>query len=200
MGGTYNPVHYGHLRAAMELREFFALQQVKMLPCHQPAHRDVPDVSSAQREHMLRLSVAGNSGLSVDNREIHREGTSYTVYSLAEIRQDVEPDTALYFVMGSDAFEQITHWFEWQDLFTYANIVVVHRPGTDIDWQCDFLRQRLTSFDGEHQAFGALYDLPIPALDISSTAIREYVNQNKSIQYLVPAPVENYIHQHKLYL
>lgn len=200
MGGTYNPIHYGHLRAAMALSDFFALQQVRMLPCHQPAHRHVPKETSAQREHMLRLAVADNPMLTVDSREMYRQGNSYTVLSLQEIRQELGADIPLYFMMGTDAFEHIRQWFEWQDLFLFANIVVVHRPGTDIDWQCEFLQQRLQAFDGEHQRFGALYDLPIPALDISSTAIREYVNQDKSIQYLVPEPVEHYIHQHKLYL
>lgn len=199
MGGTFNPVHHGHLRAAIEFQQAFNLASVAMLPCYQPVHRAQPTETALQRRRMLELAITACDELHVDAREMDRAGPSYTVDTLTEIRQQVGNDVAIYFAMGTDAFVAITQWHQWQNLFELANIVVMHRPGSVISVQDEFLTRRFSDFGGEHRACGQLYELVIPAMDISSTQIRQAVKESKQIQYLVPPAVANYIYQQNLY-
>ena len=201
MGGMFNPIHNGHLRAAVELSEALALSSVAMMPCHQPAHKVQPQQSSEQRQAMLNLALKQYPQLVLDKREMLRgdKTPSYTVDSLQQIRSDAGENVAIYFAMGSDAFSAIESWYQWQELFTFANIVVLHRPGSVIDCSKPFLANRLTAVNQRGKVAGNLYELEVPALDISSTRIRALIAQQKNISGLLPEAVENYIYQHKLY-
>lgn len=126
-GGTFNPIHYGHLRTAIEVREIFGLDELRLLPCAQPAHRATPEVSSEQRLQMLQLAISEAPELQIDTRELERAGISYMVDTLAAIRAEVRQVPIMLFI-GMDAFNGLTSWHRWQELFDYAHIVVMTRP------------------------------------------------------------------------
>lgn len=199
MGGTFNPVHHGHLRVAVEFAEYFNLTAVNLLPCYQPVHRGMPTVNAQQRLAMLQLAVTNADVLHIDSREIRRLGPSFSVDSLREIRQEYGADRPIYFAMGSDAFNAIESWQNWQEIFELCNIVVMHRPDAALLIDNDFIRQRLTKFTGQHVPAGHVYELLVSELSISSTYIRQQLQAAKSVQYLLPSSVENYIHTHQLY-
>lgn len=199
MGGMFDPVHTGHLRAAIEFAEFFSLSCVRLLPCHQPPHRDQAQVSSKQRVAMLQLAIREMKNFTVDDRELAYEEPSYTVRSLRQIRKELGDTTPIYFALGADAFNAIESWKDWQELFSLANFVVMHRPTTKISLANTIIESKLQTFTGRHQAAGNIYELTITALDISSTNIRQMIQSESSIKFLLPEVVEQYIYQHQLY-
>jgi nicotinate-nucleotide adenylyltransferase len=199
IGGTFNPVHIAHLRIAIDFAESFNLSQVSLMPCAEPVHRDQPDVATEDRVAMLELAVKASEKIAIDLREVKRKGPSFTVDSLAQIRAECGDDTALYFAMGTDAFQQITTWHCYQQLFDLANIVVMHRPESAFALNEPYFLERQQSFTGEHQAAGALYELPVSALAVSSTMLREKIKAGRSVDFLVPPEVQNYIAEHQLY-
>lgn len=199
LGGTFDPVHFGHLRVAIELAESLALDQVSLLPCFQPPHRQQPQAGAAERKQMLQLAVAEQSRLTVDDRELRRGGYSYTVDTLQGLRDEQGDKVPIYFAMGLDAFNGLPDWNNWQCLFELANIVVMSRPGYRADPAHPALAGRERHFTGHETAAGALYQLSVTPLNISATAIRRYRAQNRCISYLLPHSVERFIHQHRLY-
>ncbi len=199
MGGTFNPVHSGHLHAAIAVAKAFSLPQVKLMPCDQPVHKDLPDVSGAQRLAMLQLAVAKYDKLSVDDRELTRLGASYTIDSLKAIRAEIGTESKLYFALGTDAFASLKKWRHWQQMFDYANFIVLHRPGAPWFVGDDFLQRRLMSRESQHPCAGALFELSVEALDVSSTQIRQAMKQQLSVSGLVPDVIERYLKQHHLY-
>lgn len=199
IGGTFDPVHFGHLRVAVELAEAFGLPQVALLPCHQSPHRDRPCADPCDRKAMLELALEGQQRLTVDDRELQRGGYSYTVETLQSLRAELGPQSAIYFAMGFDAFNVLERWKNWQDLFELANIVVVHRPDYVLQMNQPQIRERLSQFDGRHYAAGRLYELAVTPLNISASKIRQLVTQRRSISFLLPGTVEHYIYQHRLY-
>lgn len=199
IGGTFDPVHNGHLRVAEEMAEFFGLKEIRLMPCHQPVHRDAPMVSPEHRRKMLELAIADSKVLKVDCRELERKGLSYTIDTLRELRQELGEKTPIYFAMGTDAFNAIDTWKKWKKLFDLANIVVIHRPGAELAVHSDFVRSRMAWFSGEHEAAGRVYELTVSPLAISSTQIRRLLAFERSIKYLLPESVEKYIYKNKLY-
>lgn len=199
MGGTYDPVHIGHLRAAIEFAEAFSLAQVRLMPCHLPPHRNSPSVASGHRKEMLDLAVRGVDLLSIDDGELKSDETSYTFLSLSRLRKELGDDTPIYFALGSDAFNAIETWKEWKGLFGLANFVVLQRPSTELRVTSGFLTDRVSVFENRHSAYGNIHVLPVSALDISSTRIRSLIASGKSIKFLVPDQVEQYINQYQLY-
>ena len=127
-GGTFDPIHCGHLRAIVELRDALALDEVRVIPCARPAHRDAPAAPPAARVAMLRAALRAMHGCVVDERELARPGPSYTVDTLAELR-DERPTAALCLLLGHDAFAGLAQWHRWRELFTLAHVVVARRPG-----------------------------------------------------------------------
>ncbi|PPD32864.1 MAG: nicotinic acid mononucleotide adenylyltransferase, partial [Methylomonas sp.] len=123
-GGTFDPVHYGHLRSALEVKELFGLDEVRLIPCYQPPHRDQPKASATMRLQMLQQAINHEPGLVVDSRELNRAGPSYMVDTLKSLREEFSEQTLLLFI-GSDAFENLTSWHRWQQLFDYAHLVVL---------------------------------------------------------------------------
>ena len=203
-GGTFNPVHYGHLRSALELVERLQLQQVRLMPCAVPPHREVPGCAAEHRAAMVELAVAGESSLACDTRELRRPGPSYTIDSLVELREELGDGFSLCLVMGCDAVLQIPTWHRWRDLLDWAHIVVIARPGWQLPGSgevAEWLQaHRLASSEPLlQQAAGGIVVEQLRPLAISSTEIREQLAAGHSVRYLLPEPVLEYIQQHSLY-
>lgn len=203
-GGLFDPVHFGHLRLALELYQDLELSEVRFVPCHQPPHRDMPHASAEHRLAMLRLATEDERGFTIDECELQRSGPSYMVDTLALIREQAG-DTSLCLILGMDAFAGLASWHRWQELIKLAHIVVVQRPGSRVSCEGELARllaerrvdvkQRL-----DDQPAGLILPWPVTQLDISSTHIRTLRAQDKSVRYLVSDAVWNYIEANKLYL
>ena len=199
-GGTFNPVHFGHLRTALEIQQILNLSQVLMIPCRLPMHRPEPDTHGELRLAMLELAIAGIPGLTADRRELDREGPSYTIDTLRSLKQQY-PSTPLALIIGADAFSNIEHWHDWQNLFDFAHIVVMTRPGFHYQTMSDFLQQRLQETKSalhERQA-GYLFFQTVSLLEISASKIREILAAEGNPQCLLPDSVLAFIKTHQLY-
>lgn len=199
-GGTFDPVHYGHLRSALELKELFALEQMRLIPCAQPVHRDNPMANAKQRLAMLQLAMANQTDLIVDAQELQRAGGSYTFDTLTALRGDY-PNIPLLLFIGSDAFNDLTTWYRWQELFDLAHIVVITRPNAELNTLSDFFKARLTNDRQilKKQLSGHLFFQQITQLAISATAIRGMITAQQNPRFLLPDAVIDYIMQHQLY-
>jgi nicotinate-nucleotide adenylyltransferase len=203
-GGTFDPIHYGHLRSALEVKDIFGLDEVRLIPCASPPHRGQPAVSAEMRQQMLELAIKNQPGLKIDTRELDRhkaseQTPSYMVDTLKSLRQEF-PDEPLLLFIGTDAFKQLTRWHQWQQLFDYAHIVVMTRPGFTIETLDGFFRARLADAKELAQApAGKLCFQQVTQLDISATAIRAMIADKQNPVFLLPDAVLEYIQQHKLY-
>jgi nicotinate-nucleotide adenylyltransferase len=203
-GGTFDPVHYGHLRSALEVKDIFGLDEVLLIPCAKPPHREQPVATAQMRLQMLELAIQNQPGLKIDTRELDRyEGSgapSYMVDTLKSLRQEFLTDPLLLFI-GSDAFKYITSWHQWKQLFCYAHIVVMTRPGFEILQLDDFFKDRLIGNIKElaQANAGKLCFQQITQLDISATAIRGIIARKQNPGFLLPDAVIEYIKQHRLY-
>ena len=191
------------------MRELAGLQQVRFIPTGNPPHRDTPQVSANDRSAMVQLAINEQPAFVLDEREVRRLAKSYTVDTLRELRTELGDAQPLCLLMGGDAFLQLHTWHEWQQLFELAHIVVGFRPGYTLKKRIhsatEALRleyqSRLCRVDYLSQhAFGGIAELAIPKLEISATLIRSRVSDNRTIRYLLPATVANYIYQHHLYI
>lgn len=202
-GGTFDPVHYGHLRPALEVLEKLDLAQVRMLPSAQPPHRDRPGASAQQRLAMLELAIAGEARLVADDCELRREGPSYMVDTLREL-QCRFPTAPLVLVIGQDAANGLDRWHQWRRLFELAHIVVMRRPDAREAYGRELAQEmngRLAA-TAEHlrqQAAGCVLPLQITQLDISATAIRALICAGRSAGFLTPREVVDYIREQRLY-
>jgi len=191
MGGTFDPVHHGHLWAAEDSRLRFGLDAVVFLPCGQAPHR--PDEAITPAEHryaMAVLATAGNPYFAVSRTEIERPGPSYTIDTVREYRAHHGPGTELFFITGADAVLQILSWHEPEALLRECRLIAVARPGHDLSLLADHL-------GADRAARIAVVDMR--SLDISSTEIRQRVAAGLSVRYLTPDPVCDYIAKHSLY-
>lgn len=193
LGGTFDPVHNGHLRLAVELAESLGLAQVRLVPCARPPHRGDPIASPGQRAKWIRVAIADEPKLRLDDRELLRDGPSYTVDTLASLRREF-PDTPLCLIMGRDVMAGLDQWRDWQALFDYAHIVLVERPETDIelpDAVTAELNARRDDDPGTLTAatHGAIHVCSPPPLAISGTRIRELLAAGRSPRYLLPDAV-----------
>lgn len=200
-GGTFNPVHFGHLRTALEVGELFQLDALRLIPCRLPPHRQLPQVDGELRWQMLQRAVADTPALTPDRRELDRDGPSYMIDTLQSLAQE-NPAHGLLLFIGTDAFAGLEHWHRWHSLFEFAHIVVMTRPGYQMPALSTFLQQRLCH---EHTALrqqkaGNLLFQPVTALEISSTAIRDIIAAGRNPKFLLPDAVIDFIHQHQLYL
>lgn len=208
LGGTFDPIHYGHLRLAEEMLELAGLQQIRFVPTGTPSHRDAPQVSAGHRSEMVRLAIAGQPAFVLDEREVKRERLCYTVDTLREMRAELGEQQSLCLLMGGDVFLQLHSWREWEALFGLAHIVVGYRPGYTIAERIgaaplvlrEHYRERLcASSTLRDRPHGGIAVLGIPKLEISATVIRSRLAEQRSIRYLLPQAVAQYIHQHNLY-
>lgn len=203
LGGTFNPIHLGHLRSGVELCDRLDLAELRFIPCAIPPHRPVPEVSATARSEMVRQAIQGAPQLRVDERELRRAGPSYTVDTLRELRQE-NASTPLCLIMGSDAFGNLTTWHEWDQLIDLAHLIVISRPGArpSLNSRLSQLVRDCEVNDARsmhHAASGLLLFQELTPLAISSSEIRRLVGAGKSIRYLVPDAVNDYILANGLY-
>jgi len=191
LGGTFDPIHVGHLRLAEEVRETLGLAQLRFVPAARPPHRDEPVTTGDRRLELVRLAVADNPAFSVDAREYEREGRSYTVDTLQSIREEVGADQPLVWIMGMDAFNGFTRWHRWRGILDLAHLAVATRPGSRPEAEA---RALLAAYGMDAAAIaahpaGGIHRLPITRLDISATAVRKRLQAGQSLRYLVPESV-----------
>lgn len=203
-GGTFDPVHYGHLRSALELVERLQLQRLRLVTSARPPHRDEPRCSAAHRAAMVALAVAAEPRLESDDRELRRPGKSYAIDTLAELRGELGADVGLCMVMGCDAVLGITTWHRWQELLDFAHFVIIARPGWALPRTGEaarWLRQYRLDDHSElrQRPAGGIVIEDLRPLAISSTEIREGLAAGLSPRYLLPQSVLEYIQAHQLY-
>ena len=203
LGGTFDPIHQGHLKLALDLAERLDVAKVRLMPSFQPVHRDAPSVTTSQRREMLEIAVADNKQLMIDDRELKREGPSYTLLSLQELRVEMGESTPIYFILGTDAFSHFDQWHQWRELLTYSHLIVAGRPG-----QHATLSQQLQDFVAKHlhsdkslptTTSGNILFIDNVLLDISSTDIRKRIVEKQPYQHLLPEEIAQYIEQYSLY-
>ncbi|MDD3846457.1 MAG: nicotinate-nucleotide adenylyltransferase [Syntrophorhabdaceae bacterium] len=203
-GGTFNPVHMGHLRVAEEIREDFDLASVYFVPSHVPPHKDAGTAGPAgERLRMLKAAVKGNAFFRVSDLEIKRGGISYTIDTLKKLERRFDE---IYFIIGADAFRQIDTWYHYEELFYHAGFIVMMRPSSppaDIPGMLpEGVRRKLTALEGNacrHESGKKIYLRPVTKIDVSSTKVRSLLRGNRSIKYLVPPGVEKIIIERGLY-
>lgn len=204
-GGTFDPVHLGHLRSAVELYEALSLDRLHMIPAQQPPLRGRPQVSAQQRLALLAAGIGNTPGLVADDRELRRAGPSYSADTLAELRAEVGNQARLVMVIGFDAFLRLTQWNQPERLFELAHLVVMARPGYSDPLPASLMElvehRRVDSVETlMQQPCGGYLPLELPSLmAISATYIRERLEAGKSVRYLLPDPVERIVEQDGLY-
>lgn len=207
LGGTFDPIHLGHLRLAEELGEALRLDEVRFLPAGTPPHRPRPEADAVHRLAMVRLAIAGNPRFVLDEHEIHKTTPCYMVETLAMLRSEIGSKRSLTLFLGTDAFLGLTAWHEWQRLFTLAHLAVAYRPGFDParaampeTLKREFAkRQSDRPADLHSRPAGRIYLRETTQLDIAASRIRTFIRNGHSIRYLVPEPVLDYIERHRLY-
>jgi len=208
MGGTFNPIHYGHLRMAQELAESLNLDEVRFIPAANPPHKSADLMTVEHRAAMVRMGISNNPMFTFDDRELHRSGATYTVDTLLSLRDELGKETSLILFMGSDAFTKFNTWHRWHEIIQLCHIALVQRPLTTNSKEVlpkvleTFLHNHYTeNADELHEsASGWVTMQQITALDISSTTIRDSIKNHHSVRYLMPDNVIDYIQTHKLYL
>ena len=212
-GGTFDPVHYGHLRIAEEIAELAGLKEMHFIPAAIPRLRRGPEASLEHRVEMVRLAIEGNSRFILDQREVRRGGVSYSVDTLRELRQELGKDAVLCFVTGADAFTRLAEWHRWRELFELCHFIIAARPGhllfkddralpralpQELEEECrDRWISNVESL--KYASRGLIFIAQTTLLDISATAIRTRVARGKSIRYLVPEDTRDYIVANDLY-
>jgi nicotinate-nucleotide adenylyltransferase len=204
-GGTFDPVHVGHLRAALEIYQNVPLKEVRFIPCRQPVHKAVPQASPEQRLSMLQLAIADQPMFTIDERELKRTTPSYMVETLESIREN-EPSTPLCLILGTDALIDFCSWYRWEDILKLTHLVVARRigypPVPTTGKIADLIQHHRCLYPEHlhHAAAGHIFFKSITTLDITSTQIRNDVTINRSPRYLIPDAVESYILKNRLYL
>ena len=203
-GGTFDPIHLGHLRPAEEVRQRVGAERVMLVPCGDPPHRPPPGTSGEHRLAMAQAAVRGRATVEVLDWEVRASGPSYTVRTLEWLRERLGSRPILT-IIGSDAFTQLHHWYQWERLLELTHIAAVRRPGTAVDALESPLAEALADRWTEdaatlwQQSAGAVMAFDVTRLDISATAIRASVAAGKSPRFLIPRDVEEYITAHGLY-
>ena len=203
LGGTFDPVHRGHLHVAQQCLQRLNLDAVRLLPCFQPVHRPPPRASAEHRVAMLRLACAEQAHISVDEHEINRQGPSYMIDTLRELRQE-HPDDEWCLILGQDAFQTFDHWQEWQNILSYCHLLIVNRPRSEPHYS-----PSLQQFINQHQAASLaalkpqaphqIFFVSIPPRDVSATQLRQQLAQRHIDHTQLPDAVSTYILQHHLY-
>ena len=194
MGGTFDPVHYGHLVIATCARFEFQLDKVVFVPCGSPPHKSGQAISAADhRYRMVELAIAGNPDFEISRMELDRSGPSYSVDTLKSFRRSFGAETDLYFITGADAIVEILTWKRVDELVGLCSFIAATRPGYSLPQ----LNNAIQALPVEFQE--KIFTFQIPGIAVSSTEIRERIRAGKPIKYLLPTEVENYITDHKIY-
>lgn len=203
-GGTFDPIHRGHLHAAHVVAARLQVSVVHLVLSARPSHRTAPSTSLADRWAMLELAVAGESGLAASDVELRRRGPSYTVDTLIEFARLAAADESLTWVLGWDAYRLLPTWHRWREVLDFAHLVVVRRPGQDAP-----LDDVMSAFDAAHltadlarlhdERFGSVLHLPAPMMAVSATDVRRRIAHGEDVSGLLPAAVWTYIKERHLY-
>ncbi len=193
MGGTFDPIHYGHLATAEAVRVKYKLDKVIFIPSGNPPHKeDRYIIKKLFRYNMTLLATMSNEYFEVSSMEIDREGNSYTIDTLAMLKK-IYPHSELYFITGADALSQIEDWKNVQENFDLATFVGATRPGVDFT----HVKNKIKNLESKYRA--KILNIHVPSLDISSTNLRERLKRKESIKYLLPENVEKYIYKYNIY-
>ena len=207
-GGTFDPIHFGHLRAAQELISLLKLDRVIFIPAAQPPHKTERVITPfEQRARMVHLAIAGNDSFSLSDVENLRAGKSYSIDTVQHFLDTGAPDLELYFITGQDAFDAITTWRDWERLLTLCHFAVMTRPGYENKGLASILPHDLAAryaYDKQGHCFKgpqgrAIFFCKTTFLDISSSDVRCQMQAGQSIQYLTPEAVAGYIKENHLY-
>lgn len=204
MGGTFDPIHNGHLRTALELQQWLGVDQVCLIPSKQPVHRGEPGCSSEQRLAMVRAAVADEPALQVDEREILSDKPSYSLLTLQSLRAALGAEKPICMIMGMDAYLTLPSWHEWQQFIELCHLVVVQRPGytlPDDSVMAVFTQQHLADTPQQMltQPAGSVLIHELTPLGISATQVRQSIQAGRSPRYLIPDQVWQYIQENHLY-
>ena len=203
-GGTFDPIHHGHLRVALDILEELNLAEIRFIPSRQPPHRTRPGATPEQRLSMLQQAISEQAGFVLDDREFQRSGPSYMVDTLDSLRAEW-PQTPLCLLLGLDAFRELHTWYRWQAIPELANLLIMHRPGNHPYDLPTELKQWLTvsqttdTVELQQHKFGRVLFHPVTQLAISATSIRARIAQGLSPRYLLPEAVHHYIDEQNLY-
>ena len=202
-GGTFDPIHYGHLRSAFEMLQALQFEEVRFIPCGDPAHRGTTFADAELRHRMVEVATRGQDGFTCDDREIRRDGPSYTIDTLAALREEF-PRRSLGLILGMDAFLGLSNWHRWDEILDVAHIVVAHRPG----WKAPDigpLGEMISEF-GTHRVadlhdalHGRVHIHAVTQLEISSTEIRDLVAAGRDARFLMPDGVREVIEESGIY-
>lgn len=204
LGGTFDPVHNGHIRMAIECYEKLGLQEVRLIPLHTPPHRREPAASPEQRYKMLEMATKKLDGLIVDNCELMKGGISYTIETVHMMRKKFNR-TPLCLLMGTDAFNTMHTWYQWKELLNFVHIVIAERPGCLTNPGNQDLKDMLVNHQNGNLtdlnafSFGKIFEITLPLLDISSTQIRNIFLSNKNPAMLLPENIIEYIEANHIY-
>jgi nicotinate-nucleotide adenylyltransferase len=207
LGGTFNPIHFGHLRMAQEIAQALTLHEVRFIPSANPPHKTAPAVSAQHRAQMVQLAIENNPLFKLDTRELNRAGASYTIDTLYSIRQEIGLSASLCLIMGTDAFSNLDTWHRWREILGYCHIILVQRrinalsqPPLNKDLEL-LLKNNYSEHADDlfNNAGGFIHMQSITELDISSTAIRKSFMQQQLPRYLMPQMVIDYILTNQLY-
>jgi len=209
-GGTFDPIHYGHLRVAEEIVETVGLQKMYFVPAGMPRLRHSPVASSQHRVEIVRLAIQKNPDFVLDEREIYRDGVSYSIDTVREFKQEFGEEVRLCFILGADAFIKLPEWNNWKELFNLCHFIVSTRPGYSLTLIKELLSKELREECSQRwvsnteslrkDTSGLIFIASTTMLDISATSIRAHIADGRSVRHLVPSVTVNYISENKLYL
>lgn len=207
LGGTFDPIHHGHLRLGIEARQRLGLSGVRLIPAGQPPHRARPQTPAEHRLAMVSLAVDAIPGFELDASEVRSQQPSYTVATLERLRAELGPEQPLVLILGADAFLGLAGWYRWREIFRFAHIAVATRPGYvladalyggELAEECpDRLSQNPQVLHS--WAYGSIVPFTIPSLEISATLIRHALGHGEDARFLLPEAVLDYIQTHHLY-
>jgi nicotinate-nucleotide adenylyltransferase len=204
LGGTFDPIHFGHLRPALDIQQTLGLEELRIVPCRQPPHRGQPHATSEERLSMLRFAIKDEKGLLIDERELQRPGPSYMVDTLLSLRAELGEESSLALLLGMDAFHSLDSWHRWREVVDLCHVVVATRPGWQAPTQGELfnlMQQRQVNDAAQLRALpaGKLMLCPVTLFDISASRIRALLAEGKSPRYLLPGDVLEYIYSRGLY-
>ena len=203
-GGTFDPIHYGHLRSAFEMLQALRFDEVRFIPCGDPPHRGVTFADAQLRFRMVDVAIAGQDGFVSDDRELRRDGLSYSIDTLISLREEF-PERSLGLIVGMDAFLGLPQWYRWDEILDFAHIVVAHRPGwkaPDIGPLGDLITEHGTHRvnDLHETTHGHIHIHAVTQLEIASTEIRELVAAGRDPRFLMPDAVRDVIEETGIYM
>jgi nicotinate-nucleotide adenylyltransferase len=213
-GGSFDPIHFGHIKLALALLENFEFEQIRFVPCHISPLKEKVFANEQHRWQMLNLVCSNQPKLIVDDRELKREGPSYTIDSLIEIREEIDNSQSLVLIVGVDAYLEFCKWYRYEEILSYCHLILMQRPGyslSDLDLEsehkseskCEKEYFKLNKTEDikllATQPHGKIYLSELEKIDISSTLIRKTIAQGKQPKYMLPGNVWNYVRRNKLY-